>query len=261
MLKYSLILLGAYLLYYAGNIVYDLFMKKEKDVQTDATEEFSLSDFAEKTKDEVQEIGIEDVENLNTPKSFSKRELIPTSHADYDEIQDVEYWRQKFESEQNMDDFDNKEESTENTPENAEASLSKNEEKKGYINNEVSKEFDSDSTLLIEDQETRILSSIYLKKYLNRSRTLAEMVEEEFRKKGIKSGGGAMQFTRGIRVLGATAMPSVLVETGFICNPQDEQYLNSSDGQNTLAEGILHAVLRYKNSVDAGNISENTLNQ
>ncbi len=140
-------------------------------------------------------------------------------------------------------------------------SSSKNEEKKGYINNEVSKEFDSDSTLLIEDQETRILSSIYLKKYLNRSRTLAEMVEEEFRKKGIKSGGGAMQFTRGIRVLGATAMPSVLVETGFICNPQDEQYLNSSDGQNILAEGILQAVLRYKNSVDAGNISENTLNQ
>ena len=120
MLKYSLILLGAYLLYYAGNIVYDLFMKKEKTVQNDTTEEFSLGEFAESNKDEVQEIGIEDVENLNTPKSFSKRELIPTSHADYDEIQDVEYWRQKFESEQNMDDFVNKEESTEYIPENEE---------------------------------------------------------------------------------------------------------------------------------------------
>ncbi len=129
MLKYSLILLGAYLLYYAGNIVYDLFLKKDKIVQTDTTEEFSLGEFAESNKDEVQEIGIEDVENLNTPKSFSKRELIPTSHADSDEIQDVEYWRQKFESEQNMDDFDNKEESTEYTPENAEALLPKNEEK------------------------------------------------------------------------------------------------------------------------------------
>jgi hypothetical protein len=129
MLKYSLILLGAYLLYYIGNIVYDLFLKKEKTVQNDTTEEFSLGEFAESNKDEVQEIDIEDVENLNTPKSFSKRELIPTSHGDSDEIQDVEYWRQKFESEQNMDDFDNKEESTENTPENAEASLSKNEEK------------------------------------------------------------------------------------------------------------------------------------
>lgn len=129
MLKYSLILLGAYLLYYAGNIVYDLFLKKEKTVQNDATEEFSLGEFAESNKDEVQEIGIEDVENLNTPKSFSKRELIPTSHADSDEIQDVEYWRQKFESEQNMDDYDNKEESTEYTPENAETLLPKNEEK------------------------------------------------------------------------------------------------------------------------------------
>ena len=125
MLKYSLILLGAYLLYYIGNIVYDLFLKKEKDLQTNATEEFSLGEFAKKSKDEVQKIGIEDVENLNTPKSFSKRELIPTSPGDSDEIQDVEYWRQKFESEENMDDFDNKEESTEN----AEALLSKNEEK------------------------------------------------------------------------------------------------------------------------------------
>ena len=129
MLKYSLILLGSYLLYYIGNIVYDLFLKKEKAVQTDATEEFSLGEFAEKSKDEVQKIGIEDVENLNTPKSFSKRELIPTFPRDSDEIQDVEYWREKFESEQNMDDFDNKKESTEYTPENAEALLPKNEEK------------------------------------------------------------------------------------------------------------------------------------
>ena len=128
MLKYSLILLGSYLLYYIGNIVYDLFLKKEKAVQTDATEEFSLGEFAKKSKDEVQKIGIEDVENLNTPKSFSKRELIPTSPGDSDEIQDVEYWRQKFESEENMDDFDNKEESTEN----AEALLSKNEEKSHF---------------------------------------------------------------------------------------------------------------------------------
>lgn len=139
-------------------------------------------------------------------------------------------------------------------------SSTKNEEKKGYINEEVSKEFDADSTLLIEDEETRILSSIYLKKYLNLSRVLAEMVEDEFRKKGIKSGGGAMQFTRGIRVLGATAMPSILVETGFICNPQDEQYLNSSDGQEALADGIFQAVLKYKSNADAGKISETNVN-
>jgi hypothetical protein len=47
MLKYSFILLVAYFLYYAGNIVYDLFLKKEKIVHTDATEEFSLADFAD----------------------------------------------------------------------------------------------------------------------------------------------------------------------------------------------------------------------
>ena len=33
MLKYSFILLAVYFLYYAGNVVYDLFLKKEKTVQ------------------------------------------------------------------------------------------------------------------------------------------------------------------------------------------------------------------------------------
>jgi hypothetical protein len=35
MLKYSLILIGIYVLYYGGNIVYDLFLKKEKTAVTD----------------------------------------------------------------------------------------------------------------------------------------------------------------------------------------------------------------------------------
>ena len=78
MLKYSLILLGAYLLYYAGNIVYDLFLKKEKTLHTDATEEFSLADFAESESLPPSSIGIEDVENIRTPKSFLKTE-IPTA--------------------------------------------------------------------------------------------------------------------------------------------------------------------------------------
>ena len=34
MLKYSIILIGIYVLYYGGNIVYDLFLKKEKTAVT-----------------------------------------------------------------------------------------------------------------------------------------------------------------------------------------------------------------------------------
>ena len=50
----------------------------------------------------------------------------------------------------------------------------------------------------------------------------------------------------GIWVLQATAMPSVLVETGFISNPEEERYLNSEEGQTELAECIVRAVKQYE---------------
>jgi len=129
MLKYSLILLGAYLLYYAGNIVYDLFLKKEKTLHTDATEEFSLADFAESESLPPSSIGIEDVENIRTPKSFLKSE-IPTTQVQntFEENPDLEELRRRFESEQDIDGFDNDDEPVKNTTENTEVVQSKNNE-------------------------------------------------------------------------------------------------------------------------------------
>ena len=129
MLKYSLILLGAYLLYYAGNIVYDLFLKKEKTLHTDATEEFSLADFAQSESLPPSSIGIEDVENIRTPKSFLKSE-IPISNAQntFEENPDLEELRRRFESEQDIDGFDNDDEPVKNTTENTEVVQSKNNE-------------------------------------------------------------------------------------------------------------------------------------
>ena len=129
MLKYSLILLGAYLLYYAGNIVYDLFLKKEKTLHTDATEEFSLADFAESESLPPSSIGIEDVENIRTPKSFLKSEIqISQVQNTFEENPDLEELRRRFESEQDIDGFDNDDEPVKNTSENTEAVQSKNNE-------------------------------------------------------------------------------------------------------------------------------------
>ena len=129
MLKYSLILLGAYFLYYAGNIVYDLFLKNEKIVHADATEEFSLADFAQSESLPPSSIGIEDVENIRTPKSFLKSE-IPTAQAQktFEENSDLEELRRRFESEQDIDGFDQLEEPVKNTTENTEVIQSKNNE-------------------------------------------------------------------------------------------------------------------------------------
>ena len=129
MIKYSLILLAVYFLYYAGNIVYDLFLKKEKTVQTDSVEEFSLADFAQSENIPPSSVRIEDVENIRTPKSFLKSE-IPTAQAQntFEENPDLEELRRRFESEQDLDGFDNKEEPVKNTTENTEAIQSKNNE-------------------------------------------------------------------------------------------------------------------------------------
>ena len=129
MLKYSFILLAVYFLYYAGNVVYDLFLKKEKTVHTDDTEEFSLADFAQSENLPPSSVGIEDVENIRTPKSFLKSE-IPTAQAQntFEENPDLEELRRRFESEQDLDGFDQLEEPIKNTTENIEAIQSKNNE-------------------------------------------------------------------------------------------------------------------------------------
>ena len=117
MIKISLCILAVYLIYYAGNILYDLFLKKERETYKEETEEFSLSEISEQYEASAMNIGIEDVENLNTPKSFSKNQIHFNYTEGKDERQDLEYLREKFESEQDLDEpVQNKTENTKDFP-------------------------------------------------------------------------------------------------------------------------------------------------
>ena len=104
MIKFSLLLLTAYVLYYAGNIIYDLFIKKEATIHQEESEIFSLSDLTDK-KEDPKVVGIEDVENLNTPQSFTKKEIIPKSSSEDEERLSLDELRQRFESEQDLNDI------------------------------------------------------------------------------------------------------------------------------------------------------------
>lgn len=88
------------------------------------------------------------------------------------------------------------------------------------------------------------LSLLKTKQYFRRSATLAGMVEDEFSKVG-RTSGGQKQRQVGIWVLQATAMPSVLVETGFITNRSEEDYLNSETGQDEITTCITNAIKNY----------------
>jgi N-acetylmuramoyl-L-alanine amidase len=88
------------------------------------------------------------------------------------------------------------------------------------------------------------LALVKTKQFFKRSATLAGFVEDEFVKAG-RTSSGQQQRQVGIWVLQATAMPSILVETGFLTNREEEDYLNSKAGQQEIAKCITEAVTNY----------------
>lgn len=119
---------------------------------------------------------------------------------------------------------------------------------------ELAGESDSSSTdnYFFDSPDAKILASLRTKKFFDQSRTIASYVEEEFAKLGRPSEGVKQRNNEGIWVLQATNMPSILVETGFICNPEEEDYLNSDKGQNEISYAVMRAVLRYKHFLETG---------
>ena len=95
-----------------------------------------------------------------------------------------------------------------------------------------------------ESPEFVAMTLLKTKQYFKRSATLAGMVQDEFAEVG-RVDRDVKQRGVGIWVLQATAMPSVLVETGFISNPEEEKYLNSQEGQNELANCMIKALKKY----------------
>ncbi len=106
--------------------------------------------------------------------------------------------------------------------------------------------FDFNST------EGKIIANIYATRYQFRSDLLATLVNEEVEKTD-REALGVNQRREGIWVLQATNMPAILVETGFINNPEDERYLNSEQGQLELSAIITKAVKRYKEQLESNN--------
>ena len=97
--------------------------------------------------------------------------------------------------------------------------------------------------------EKKIYYTLKTQQYFQRSANLARDVENEFIKIG-RTSREARQRGVGIWVLQATNMPSILVETGFISNPEEEDYLNSVDGQQQLCDAITNAVMHYKTALE-----------
>ena len=97
--------------------------------------------------------------------------------------------------------------------------------------------------------ESYIIFSLMQNVYLDKSLKLASMVQDEFREKAKRADRGVKQ--AGFLVLWHTKMPSVLIETGFISNEEEEKYLMSESGQDYLASAIYRAIRDYLASLEA----------
>ena len=131
--------------------------------------------------------------------------------------------------------------------------VNKNDAKVNSIakNNEYYGEIDSTSTEMLElpdpsDPAEKARMLIYAQQYFKKSLVFADMIENEFDKRGRISRGVKQRNDEGIWVLQATAMPSVLIEIGFISNKEEEEYINSDKGQSEIVEDVLNAFKAYK---------------
>lgn len=93
---------------------------------------------------------------------------------------------------------------------------------------------------------------------LNQSMAVASLIQDKFKSLDRKS--------RGVKqapfmVLHKTAMPSVLIEMGFISNKTEGTYLNSEEGQNEIAKAIADAVMNYKKEYFGGTSIENRIDK
>ena len=96
--------------------------------------------------------------------------------------------------------------------------------------------------------ESYIIFSLMQNTYLRQSTEFATLVQDQFRERVGRKDRGVRQ--AGFVVLWRTTMPSVLVELGYITNPEEEKFLMSEQGQDYLASAIFRAFRDYKQTID-----------
>lgn len=117
-------------------------------------------------------------------------------------------------------------------------------------NNVISLEADASqyNGMSANDNEAIILHNLQQGAFCDNSLAFAGMIQSKFRDDVKRKDRSVHQAP--FLVLWKTAMPSVLIETGFITNPEEEAWLNKSDNQAEMAYAIYQAFLEYKDYIE-----------
>ena len=101
--------------------------------------------------------------------------------------------------------------------------------------------------------ESVIGLTLMQEEYLDQSILLASILQSGFSEKLNRTNRGVKQ--AGFVVLHQTYMPSVLIETGFITNTSEGAFLNSSAGQQKLANSIYDGILNYHKQLELNSVT------
>jgi N-acetylmuramoyl-L-alanine amidase len=100
----------------------------------------------------------------------------------------------------------------------------------------------------LSGDEAAIILSAYQNMYMEQSTLFAQFCQDEFRDRAGREDKGVKQ--AGFLVLWKTAMPSVLIETGFLSNPLEERFLGGNKGQTHMAASIFRAFRKWKDNIE-----------
>lgn len=101
------------------------------------------------------------------------------------------------------------------------------------------------------EPESYIMFEFMADQYLQQSVSFASLVQNRLVNNSKRVNRNVRQ--AGFLVLREVGMPSVLVELGYISNAEDERYMKSASGQNSLANSIYLAFKDYKRDFDKKN--------
>lgn len=96
----------------------------------------------------------------------------------------------------------------------------------------------------INSPESFIGLSIMQEEFLEQSIQAAKRIQSSLAENPVHRDRGVKQ--AGFIVLHQTYMPSVLIETGFLSNAEERDYLYSAQGQKQVAEAIAKAIKNYR---------------
>ncbi|MEM7297674.1 MAG: N-acetylmuramoyl-L-alanine amidase [Bacteroidota bacterium] len=102
-----------------------------------------------------------------------------------------------------------------------------------------------------ESEESYILFNLAQSAYQDNSLILAALIDDQLKNRAGRKSYGVKQSS--LYVMWSTAMPSVLVEIGYLSNPTEEKELSNPDVQSYIASGIYRAVKEYKEVFDSQN--------